>query len=1048
MTDKYIIQVLQELKTGNAKEHSYRPALKALFESIDPTINAVNEPSRSAHGAPDFAFYKKQNNNLVLGYVETKDITVNLDHVEKTEQLKRYLGYANLILTNYLEFRFFRNGIKYQTITIAELHDSVIKPQEENYPTFERELKAFLEGEPETITSAKRLAEIMGGKAARIRDNVVTYLKTDHERNQELLRIYNVMQKLLVHDLTIEKFADMYAQTLVYGLFVARYYDETPENFTRQEARDLVPASNPFLQHFFDHIVGADFDKRLKYIVDELCDVFSVSAVREIIGMHYNLFGENVDKDPVIHFYEDFLKEYDPQLRKNMGAYYTPVPVVQFIIHAVDDVLRKEFHLPQGIADTSKIERTIMQQGTKAKQVLHKVQVLDPAVGTATFLNETVKFIYEQFKGQEGLWESYVEKELLPRLHGFELMMAPYTIAHLKLAMTFKETGIDHFDRRLGVYLTNTLEVGVEVGKDLFSFGLAEAISEEAQAASVIKHDTPIMIVMGNPPYSGESFNKGEFAIRLVDKYKYEPDSKEKLKERNPKWINDDYVKFIAFAEKMITDTGEGIVAMITNHGYLDNPTFRGMRWHITDTFSSIYILDLHGNAKKKEVTPDGGQDKNVFDIQQGVSIIVAVKRKDKSKSLADVYRADVWGTRKTKFDYLFTNKIDQIKWEKIRLKDPFYFFKNKEEKLVEEYEKGIKVNELFPTNNVGIVTGRDTFVIDEDKDELINRISNFMNDGISDVELQNFVKENDYFKFAKAREIGFDKTKIYPIQYRPFDTRFVYYQDYFIGRTRIDVMKNFLAGENVGISWVRPMSSNYNFDIFIQNRISDQCYAGNKSAGAGISYAAPLYLYSDSKQQEILNNNHRKPNLDLNLIKQLLSNIENYKWVDDQIEKDSSDKSKISPLDILDYAYAILHSPIYREKYKDFLKSDFPRVPIAKDTKSFWNLVELGSKLRQLHLMDNNELVIPSTTYPVPGENEIEKVEYRDEKVFINDNQFFGNVPLNVWNFYIGGYQPAQKWLKDRRGLKLNYEDITHYQKIIKVQYATTKIIKDIDDL
>ncbi len=392
MVQNYIDKLRQELQTGNALEHSYRPALKNLIESLDPTIQAVNEPARSAHGAPDFAFYKRTNNNLVLGYVETKDVNVNLDQIERTEQIKRYLGYANLILTNYLEFRFFRNGEKYQTITIAKNEGLNLTPLEENYSQLERELQAFLEGEAETITSAVRLAKIMGGKAARIRDNVVNYLKIDNERNQELLRIYKVMQEFLVHDLSIEKFADMYAQTLVYGLFVARYYDETPENFSRQEARDLIPASNPFLQHFFDHIVGPNFDKRLQYIVDELCDVFAVSAVRETISMHYNLFGEAVDKDPVIHFYEDFLKEYDAKLRKNMGAYYTPVPVVHFIIQAVDDILKKEFNIPKGLTDTTKIERQIMQQGTKTKQVLHKVQILDPAVGTATFLNEIVKF--------------------------------------------------------------------------------------------------------------------------------------------------------------------------------------------------------------------------------------------------------------------------------------------------------------------------------------------------------------------------------------------------------------------------------------------------------------------------------------------------------------------------------------------------------------------------------------------------------------------------------------------------------------------------------
>ncbi|PIY68925.1 DNA methyltransferase, partial [Candidatus Roizmanbacteria bacterium CG_4_10_14_0_8_um_filter_39_9] len=552
----YLNKLQTELLTGSALEHSYRHAFKELCETIDANVLTQNEPSRTAHGSPDYIFFKKSNTNIILGYAEAKDIWVNLNDIEKSEQLKRYLGYSNLILTNYIEFRFFRNGEKYQTIAIASRENTFLRSKEENFLQLEAELKAFLEGKPERIKSGKRLSQIMGGKALRIRENVMRFLQTENIRNQELEKMYEVMKSFLVHDLSVEKFADMYAQTLVYGLFVARYYDESPENFSRQEARDLVPASNPFLRHFFDHIIGPDFDKRLGCIVDELCDVFAVADIRDIIMRHFNLFGEIVDKDPIIHFYEDFLKEYDPLLRKSMGAYYTPVPVVQFMIRSVDEMLRKEFNLQEGIANTDKTQREVLIQGKKEKEMVHKVQILDPAVGTATFLNEIIKHIHKGFVGQEGVWQSYVDQELLPRLYGFELMMAPYTIAHLKLAMTLKETGINHFHRRLGVYLTNTLEEGIKHKDDLFSFGLTEAISEESKAAGTIKHDRPIMVVIGNPPYSGESNNKGLFE-KEIEVYKREPTGG-KLKERNPKWINDDYVKFIRFAEQMIEKNGEG----------------------------------------------------------------------------------------------------------------------------------------------------------------------------------------------------------------------------------------------------------------------------------------------------------------------------------------------------------------------------------------------------------------------------------------------------------------------------------------------------------
>ena len=1021
----YLLSVQTELSTGNALEHTYRPALKTLIESLDETINAVNEPARSAHGAPDFVFLNKSNKDLILGYAETKDLDVELDQIEKSEQLKRYLGYPNLILTNYLEFRFFRNGEKYQTIKIAEIKYSVVQSIEASFASLEHEIKAFLSGKPETIKGAEKLAKIMGGKASRVRENVQRFLSGEKDaKNQELFRIYDVMKQLLVHDLKVDKFADMYAQTLVYGLFVARYYDETPDNFSRSEARDLVPASNPFLREFFDHIAGASFDTRLKYIADELCAVFSVSDIPGIMKRKYNLFGEAVDKDPIIHFYEDFLKEYDPELKKQMGAYYTPVPVVQFIIRAVDEVLKKEFNLSGGIADTSKIERVREIQGSKSKEKIPRVQILDPAVGTATFLNEIIKYIYSQFKTQQGMWSGYVETELLPRLNGFELMMAPYTIAHLKLALTLKETGINDFKQRLGVYLTNTLEEGIKTNPGLFDFGLVSAITKESEEASRIKHDTPIMIVMGNPPYSGESFNKGEHAMKLVDKYKLEPGGKVKLQERNPKWINDDYVKFIAFASDLIDKTGEGVVAMITNHGYLDNPTFRGMRWQLVNTFSTLYMLDLHGNAKKKEVSPDGSPDKNVFDIQQGVSIMIGVKKKSAKDKYATVYRADLQGSRKAKFDWLNTNSISSIKWDKIRLREPGYLFLNKDEQTQNEYEKGVKINELFALNNVGIVTSRDDFAIATTKEKLYSRISSFCMSDPSDQKLPTLVKQSVKFQYAKAIALGFDESKIQPISYRPFDNRYVYYADYYIERMRKDIMKHMIDRENIALVSVNrvPGKSQPPF-IFVTDKTIINGYI--RSDSVSIDSIFPLYLHDQMG---------RVPNLNDKLVAILLAKLE--------------DRDKVKPEDIFDYTYAILHSPNYREKYKEFLKSDFPRIPLAQSSKSFWQLVKFGGKLRKLHLLDEQELGTLATTYPISGTNEVEKLEYKDGKVFINSTQYFDGVNQEVFDFYIGGYQPAQKWLKDRKGQRLTYDDIHHYQQIIAAQVKTIEIMKKIDQI
>lgn len=1021
MINDYITKLQSQLSTENALEHSYRPALKDLFERLDENIIAVNEPVRSAHGSPDFVFFKKTNKNIILGYVETKDIYVNLNDIEKTSQLKRYLGYSNLILTNYIEFRFFRNGEKYQTISIAQKEGQSLRHQEENYLLLERELKAFLEGKPERIKSGKRLAEIMGGKASRIRENVNKYLHTKEDRNKELERIYKVMKELLVHDLSIEKFSDMYAQTLVYGLFVARYHDKSPDTFSRQEARDLVPPSNPFLQHFFDHIIGPNFDKRLGYIVDELCEVFAVADIRDIIQRHFNLFGEVVDKDPIIHFYEDFLKEYDPVLRKSMGAYYTPVPVVQFMIRAVDDILKKEFGLAQGIADTSKIQRDVEVQGKKNKETLHKVQILDPAVGTATFLNEIIKHIYKGFKGQEGVWQSYVEDELLPRLFGFELMMAPYTIAHLKLAMTLKETGIEKFDKRIGVYLTNTLEEGIKHKDDLFSFGLTEAISEESKAANAIKHEKPIMVVIGNPPYSVSSNNKGEWIQNLIKVYK------QGLNEQNINSLSDDYVKFIRFAEHFIETNGSGVVAMITNNSFLDGITHRQMRKRLLETFNDIYIIDLHGNSKRKETTPDGGKDENIFNIQQGVSINIFIREEGAKRGLGNVHHASLYGKKVVKFDTLNKHGLENISWKKLTYSEPYYFFVPKNFALEEEYSKGFAIEELFQINGSGVKTNNDRFLVSIDIIDLECKFKLFTSEAsVQTINSELGLKESKYWNTLRERSkyLANSNTsyKVYDYAYRPFDIRKLYYQPNLIqigrGGASEKVMKNMFQNNLVLITC--KQQSTFSFQhVFLSRALVDMCALSSQTKETG--YAFPLYVYYENGEKE--------PNLKAEIVQKI------------ELITD-----KVSPENIFDYIYAILHSPSYRSKYKEFLKIDFPRIPLPNNKRNFEQLVLLGNLLRKLHLMEDISLEKLVTTFDVNGNNNIEKIVFSENNVWINHTQYFGNVPKHVWEFYVGGYQPAQKWLKDRKGRTLSYEDVTHYRKMIYVLEQTIEIMKQID--
>lgn len=1017
----YIGEIQKTYQTENAREHAYRPALQNLLDSIkfDPDIRVLNDPKRSEHGAPDFVILKRE---LPIGYVETKDIGIDLNKAETSEQLARYYGYSNLILTDYLEFRFFKNGEKCETISIGEIEDNKIVIKEDKLEALERALKDFITLRPENIKSGLQLAKIMGGKARRIRDNVRRFLEIESESNQELDRIYNIIKKLLIHDLSKEKFSDMYAQTLVYGLFIARYYDESEDTFTRQEARDLVPDSNPFLKNFFEHIAGANFDKRLAYIVNELCEIFSHSDVKALMQQYTKqlaMFDDGKElPDPVIHFYEDFLKEYDSKQRLELGVFYTPLPVVRFIVRSIDEILKKDFELEKGLADSSKIERPIIVQGQKSKEKMHRVQVLDPAAGTGTFLNEVINQIHKSFEGQEGRWKSYVNDDLLPRIYGFELMIASYTIAHLKLGLTLRNMGYTDFSRRLGVYLTNSLEDTFDIQEDLFSIGLANSIAEEAKSANKIKDDRPIMVVLGNPPYSGESQNP---SYKGNDIYKLEPGTTQKLQERNPKWLNDDYVKFIRLAESFIERNKDGIIGMITAHGYLDNPTFRGMRWHLANTFDKIYIIDLHGNANKKEVRPDGGKDENVFDIKTGVSIILGVK-KGTRKKLADVFVKDIYGLRKDKYVELNNSSVDSVKWRKIEPNAPNYYFVEMHGANKKEYDNGFSIKEVFKKYSPGIVTSRDLFIIDQSKETLERRIQDFLHsDDPESLKNKYNLKEKSTWKIRNLINKPYNRDSIIQLTYRPFDNRWIYYENEFIERSRKNIMQQFTKGNNIGLIVPRQCVNDWRY-AFISDRIIEFNLTG-QAARFGSGSIFPLYIYSE--------NGEKYSNLSQEIVK-IFKNV----------------ISDLTDENIFDYIYAVLFSPSYRKKYKDFLKIDFPRIPYPKNAEQFKKLATKGKELRGLHLMESPLLNKLTTTYPIDGTDKVEKVVYSTGSIYINSNQYFGKVSEIAWNFWIGGYQPAQKWLKDRIGRTLSSEDIEHYQKIIIALTETDRIMKEIDAL
>jgi predicted helicase len=1014
---QYLSKINTLYITGNAREHSYRGDLQNLIMAILPDILVTNEPARVACGAPDYVLTRK---DIPVGYIEAKDIGVDLGSKTLKEQFDRYKsGLSNLVFTDYMDFHFYREGELTTKISIAKLENGTIVPQPENFDQFTQLVKNFALTVSQTIKSPTKLAQMMAGKAKLMADVIEKSLNyDDQEGNRSQLKSQMLsFQQMLIHDIDNKSFADIYSQTIAYGMFAARYHDPSLPTFSRMEAAELIPKSNPFLRKLFQDIAGFDLDIRLTWIVDELVNIFLASDVATIMKN----FGKSTkQEDPVVHFYETFLGEYNPALRKARGVWYTPQPVVNFIVRAVDDILKTEFDLPQGLADTSKIKikkKAITQSGkgasSKIKEVeveheVHKVQILDPATGTGTFLAEVVKHIHKKFDGQQGIWSKYVTKDLIPRLNGFELLMASYAMAHLKMDMLLTETGYKPTDdQRFRIFLTNSLEEAHPDTATLFSSWL----SDEADQANAIKRDAPVMVVIGNPPYSVSSTNKSKWIEDLTADYKRD------LNERNIQPLSDDYIKFIRFGQHFIDKNGEGVLAYISNNSFIDGIIHRQMRKHLLESFDKIYILDLHGNAKKKEVAPDGSPDQNVFDIMQGVSINMFIKTgKKKDSELGEVFHYDLQGKRDFKYDCLSMNSLKSIKWNKLHHKGPNFYFVNKNFKGENVYLKGFKITELFDVNSVGIVTSKDEILINDSKDNLIKNVEAHYN-------------------------ISCNISSIKKIAYRTFDTKFIYYDVKIIDRARDKVMKH-LCQKNLAL--IAPKQAIKGFKhVFMCDTVGDKNLID--SAGQfGAGNVFPLYLYPEISNQQTLEGSYRRtPNFKPDIVKQIADGL----GMTFTNEKEEAPNT-IAPIDLLDYIYAVLHSPSYREKYKEFLKIDFPRVPNPTDADQFWKLVCLGGELRQVHLLENPIVEKYITQYPEDGDNIVTKPVYKNGNVYINDTQYFANVPEVAWNFYIGGYQPAQKWLKDRKGRELGYDDILHYQKIIVAMCETDRVMKEIDTI
>lgn len=1057
---RYLSVVEQALKVGNATEHTHRPALEMLLEAFGGSeVDAINEPRRIACGAPDFIVTRGV---VPLGYVEAKDVGVELGKVERSEQIKRYLGsLSNFVLTDYLEFRWYLDGELRLTASLPRPgKDGRIRWNDSAASEVAQLLNQFIAADLPLKATPQDLATRMARLAQLIRNLIEQTFKAEGSAGN-LHDQLEAFRQVLIESLTAEQFADMYAQTLCYGLFAARC--AAPQHsFTRQAAANLLPKTNPFLRKLFNTIAGPDLDERIAWAVDQLAELLARTDMAAILED----FGKRTrQEDPVVHFYETFLAAYDPKMREARGVYYTPEPVVGYIVRSVDAVLKKTFKLRDGLADSTKVRwKTLKVDTTHGKQRsstritesqpwVHKVQILDPAVGTGTFLYAVIQKIREHFDGNAGAWPGYVAEHLLPRLFGFELLMAPYAVAHMKLGLELEQTGYDFAsDQRLGVYLTNTLEEAHEITK---LPGFTSWLSEEANAAAEVKKDAPVMVVLGNPPYSGHSANTGKWIADLLrghdslsnretENY-FEVDGGP-LGERNLKWLNDDYVKFIRFAQWRIEQTGYGVLGFVTNHGYLDNPTFRGMRESLLRGFDEIYLLDLHGNSKKKEKALDGGKDENVFDIQQGVAIGIFVRHADRdsnNREHARVFHSDIFGLRKEKYAALDSADIETTSWTELKPSSPNYYLVPIDGEHNEEYSDLYAVKDIFPVNSVGIITKRDNLCIQWSADGAWKSACDLVE--LTEIDLRdkyNLPDDVRDWKVSWAKEdikkSGPNKNFVTPIYYRPFDIRYTYYTGLsrgFLGWPFANTMKHMLHGENFALITSRLTKGEEFAHAQVTRNIAEVICMSSKTSNNGFVF--PLWLHPTDTPADLLDtaSREKRPNLSPEFLAALTEAV----------------GETPVPEDVLAYIYAVLYAPSYRARYAAFLKRDFPRVPLTRNRALFDRLVETGRELIALHTMDT---VLPRiTTYDVPGSNEVDKVRYAPPtaevsgRVYINAAQYFGGVPQAVWDMHIGGYRVAEKWLKDRKGRLLNYDDITHYQSVIAALGRTLELQVLLDD-
>lgn len=1007
----YLERLAATEERGDAREESFYPAMVDLLtqwaqHAGREAVHVTTIPRKTRDCCLDFQVWRGP--HRLVGYIEAKRPATDLDVAEESAQVERYRKiFPNLILTNFRELRLYRHGQQVARALISGPPGSW-SPRLKSRDTAAAEadlstlLERFFAFERPSKPSAAALAQSLARRARVLEARIEDLLERDKGREEpsELTGFYRALTARLIANLTERQFADLYAQTVAYGLLAARCWEDG--ELDRRTLYERIPAASGILRDVFRYI-SLSPPPEIRWIVDDLVDLLRPAPLKRILERD---FRQKRGRDPILHVYETFLQHYDPELRKGRGVFYTPPEVVSYIVRSIDHLLRSRLDRPDGLADP-------------------RVWLLDPASGTMTFVVEVFRCAIESWEktyGRAGV-PALVRDHLLPHSFAFELMMAPYAVGHLKMGLFLAENGYHLGEQdRVNLLLTNALE---REELEQTSLPGMPSLSREARTAAAVKRDRRICVVLGNPPYSGHSANRTGKDDSLGS---YHQVDGRPLGEKNPKWLQDDYVKFLRFAQLRIEEAGEGIVGLVINHGYLDNSTFRGLRRSLMNSFDEIYLLDLHGNRRKREASPEGGTDENVFDIEQGVSILLAVKKPGLAKRQV---RGDLWGSRAKKLRWLAARNVESTSWADLNPRAPSYLFVERDARLEEQYVRGIPLPEIFPERSVGVLTARDAFVTDFDEGKLRDKIV-MLRSGLLPGELVpvEYPRDTRSWKLSEAiRRAGTDKGwegRFTQILYRPFDLRHVFYADYLVERTRERVMRHLLGGANLAL--VVPRQSKDGVGALVADRI-----VAHKAVSAyDINHVFPLYLLPDGIFAG------RVPNVASEVLRFLERSL----------------GEAPTPEAVLHYVYAVLYSYGYRDRYAPFLASDFPRIPFPHDRRLFDTLAALGKELVDLHLPGRP--LRPAVQFLGEGSGKLGKSKkvlrgYREDerRVYVNEaGQFFEGISLQVWEYRIGGYQVLDRWLQDRAGRTLTLEEIQGFCRTATALRMTIEVQRRIEEV